>query len=39
MFMQRQAGQIEEDEWIEIVKYMYNEEDSQLLIDKIMDAV
>ena len=39
MMTEKMNGYLNEDEWNEIVKYMYNDEDSALLIDEIWKVI
>ncbi|KAG2393970.1 hypothetical protein C9374_003734 [Naegleria lovaniensis] len=39
MHQQRMNGELNEEEWVDIVKYMYNKEDSLNIIMKVTEAV
>ena len=39
MTKQKMQSFLEEDEWVDIVKYMYNESDSELIISSIQEAI
>jgi Ca2+-binding EF-hand superfamily protein len=39
MLAQRMTGSLNEDEWVDIIKYMYNKEDSVNVIIKVNEAI
>ena len=39
LIKERQKGELEEEEWTDIVKYMYNDEDSVTLITRVKDVI
>jgi hypothetical protein len=39
LLAQRMSGSIEEEEWIDIIKYMYNHEDSLALMVMVKDRI